>query len=111
MLPLIAFLGFLVSLLLQYQRQLSVIGTLCSQGSQFVLDQLLARLVYYLVAGWSLVILISTLASALLIAIGLIYWFTGFAPFKGRRMVVGGVILFIAMQWLSFNPPWRLILG
>jgi len=89
----------------------SVISTFCSQGSQFPLDQLLAQLTYYLVAGWGLVILIGTFASALLIALGFIYWFTGFEPFKGRRMVVCGVILFIAMQWLSLNPPWRLILG
>jgi len=111
MLPLIVFFAFVVGLLLQHQRQLSVIDTLCSQGSQLPLDQLLAQLVYYLVAGWGLVILIGTFASALLIAIGFIYWFTGFEPFKGKRMVVGGIILFIAMQWLSFNPPWRLILG
>jgi hypothetical protein len=111
MLPSIVFFAFLVGLLLPYQRQLSVIDTFCFQGSQLPLDQLLAQLVYYLVVGWGLVILIGTFASALLIAIGFIYWFTGFEPFKGRRMVVGGIILLIAMQWLSFNPPWRLILG
>jgi len=111
MLPSIVFFAFLVGLLLQCQSQLSVIDMLSSQGSQLPLAQLLGQLVYYLVAGWGLVILIGTFASALLIAIGFIYWFTGFEPFKGRRMVVGGIILFIAMQWLSFNPPWRLILG
>jgi hypothetical protein len=76
-----------------------------------VLGQLLTQLIYYLVTGWGVVILIGSFASALLIAIGFIYWVTGFEPFKGRRMVVGGIVLFIAMQWLAFNPPWRLVLG
>lgn len=88
-----------------------MINTFCSQESQLPLEQLLAQIIYYLVTGWGLAILIGSFASALLIAIGFIYWFTGFEPSKGRRMVVGGIILFIAMQWLSFNPPWRLILG
>lgn len=107
----IVFFAFLVGLLRKNREQPSVIDAFFSQGSQLLLSQLLAQLVYYLVAGWGLVILIGTLASALLIAVGFIYWFTGFEPFKGRRMVVGGIILFIVMQWLSFNPPWRLILG
>jgi hypothetical protein len=57
------------------------------------------------------VILFGTFTSALLIAIGFIYWFTGFDSKKGRKMVIGGILLFIAMQWLAFNPPWLLILG
>jgi len=81
------------------------------QGADLPLDQLLDKLVSYLIAGWGLVILIGSFASAILIAIGFIYWFTGFETLKGRRMVVGGIILFIAMQWLAFNPPWQLILG
>jgi hypothetical protein len=83
----------------------------CYQGSQLVLEQLLAQLIYFLVTGWSLVILFGTFASALLIAIGIVYWFTGFDAPKGRRMVVGGIILFVAMQWLALNSPLQLILG
>jgi hypothetical protein len=64
-----------------------------------------------LLTGWRIVILIGTFASALLIAMGFIYWFTGINTKKGRNMVIGGIILFIAMQWLAFNPPWQVILG
>ena len=85
--------------------------TLIFQGSQLPLQQLLEQLTYYLITGWGIVILIGTFAAALLIAIGFIYWFSGIDPKKGKNMVIGGVILFIAMQWLAFNPPWQVILG
>lgn len=81
------------------------------QEQEFPLESFFQQLLQYLVTGWGIIILIGTFASALLIALGFIYWFTGFEPRSGRRMVIGGIILFIAMQWLAFNPPWQLILG
>jgi hypothetical protein len=81
------------------------------QGSLPLLQQLLEQLTYYLIIGWWIVILIGTFAATLLIALGSIYWFTGVDSKKGKNMVIGGVILFIAMQWLAFNPPWQAILG
>jgi len=80
-------------------------------SSDLPFEQLLNQLIYYLITGWGIVILIGSFASAILIAVGFIYWFTGFDQIKGRRMVVGGIILFIAIQWLAVNPPWQLILG
>jgi hypothetical protein len=84
-------------------------ATLFLQDSNLPLQQLLEQLTFYLITGWGLVILIGTFAAALLIAIGFIYWFTGVDPKKGKNMVIGGIILFIAMQWLAFNPPWQYI--
>jgi hypothetical protein len=81
------------------------------QGSSLLLQSLLEQLTYYLITGWGIVILVGTFASALLIALGFIYWCTDVDPKKGRKMVIGGIILFIAMQWLAFNPPWQVILG
>lgn len=81
------------------------------QGSQSLLQNLLEKLTYYLITSWEIIILVGTFASALLVALGFIYWFTGVNSKKGRNMVIGGIILFIAMQWLAFNPPWRVILG
>jgi hypothetical protein len=57
------------------------------------------------------VILVGTFASALLIAVGFIYWLTGVNPKKGRNMIFGGILLFIVMQVLAFSPPWQIILG
>lgn len=81
------------------------------QSSELPLEQLFANLIQYLITGWGIIILIGSFASAILIAVGFIYWFTGFDQLRGRRMVVGGIILFIAIQWLAVNPPWQLILG
>lgn len=81
------------------------------QGSLPLLQQLLEQLIYYLIIGWGIVILIGTFAATLLIALGFIYWFTGMDSKRGKNMVIGGVILFIAMQLLAFNPPWQAILG
>ncbi|MFX0169308.1 MAG: hypothetical protein ACFE89_08155 [Candidatus Hodarchaeota archaeon] len=81
------------------------------QGLQLPLQGLLDLLIYYLNTGWGIVILIGTFASAILIAVGFIYWCTGLNPKKGRKMVIGGVILFVTMQWLAFNTPWQVILG
>lgn len=85
--------------------------TLIIQGSPFPLQNLLEQLTNYLITGWGLVILFGTFASALLIAVGFIYWFTGVDPKRGRKMVLSGIILFFTMQWLAFNPPWQIILG
>jgi len=79
------------------------------QGS--LLQNLLEQLSSYLITGWGFVILIGTFASALLIAFGFIYWFSGLDTKKGKKMVIGGICLFIVMQWLAFCPPWQLILG
>lgn len=75
----------------------------------FPFDALFNQIQYYLMNGWYIIVLVGSFASALLIAIGLIYWFSGYEVNKGRRMLIGGIILFIAMQWLSFNPPWQFI--
>lgn len=81
------------------------------QGFGISLDSLFSQLVYYLTNGWGLIVLVGSYASAILIAIGFIYWFSGFETNKGRRMVVGGIILFVVMQWLVVNPPWQFLLG
>lgn len=84
---------------------------LIGRGLELLLASLLEQLTGYLLAGWGVIILAGSLASVLLVLLGLIYWFTGYKSSNGRRMVVGGIILFIVMQWLALNPPWQLILG
>ncbi len=81
------------------------------QGSGSLLESIYQQLVGYLLTGWGIVILVGTFGSALLIALGLIYWFSGIGTQRGRKMLIGGIILFLAMQWLALNPPWSLILG
>jgi hypothetical protein len=81
------------------------------QGFGISLSDLFSQLQYYLTNGWGIIILVGSFASAILIAVGFIYWFSGFETNKGRRMVIGGIILFVVMQWLAVNPPWQLLLG
>lgn len=81
------------------------------QGFGISISGLFSQLVYYLTNGWGIIILVGSFTSAILIAVGFIYWFSGFETNKGRRMVVGGIILFVVMQWLAVNPPWQLLLG
>ncbi|MFW9830176.1 MAG: hypothetical protein ACFFD8_00110 [Candidatus Thorarchaeota archaeon] len=85
--------------------------TLIFKQSPLPFQQLLEQITYLLITGWGIVILVGTFASAILIAAGFIYWFTGVNPKKGRNMVIGGIVLFVTMQWLALNPPWQLILG
>ena len=79
------------------------------QGS--LLENLLEKLTLVLITSWGIVILVGTFASALLVAFGFICWFTGFDSKKGKKMIIGGIFLFIIMQWLAINPPWQFILG
>ncbi|MFW9935309.1 MAG: hypothetical protein ACFFDU_07380 [Candidatus Thorarchaeota archaeon] len=101
------FLGVFVAIRKKMKGETAIL----LQASQLQFQNLLEQITYYLIVGWGVVILFGTFASALLIAIGFIYWFTGFDSKKGRNMVIGGILLFIAMQWLAFNPPWLVILG
>ncbi|MDO8124231.1 MAG: hypothetical protein Q6364_07620 [Candidatus Hermodarchaeota archaeon] len=79
--------------------------------SNLSFQQLLEQIEYYLLTGWNLLLLIGIFNAVLLIALGLINWFTGSNPKKGKKMVLGGIILFIAIQWFVFNPPWQYIFG
>lgn len=79
------------------------------QGS--LLQNLFEQITFILITGWGIVILVGTIASALLVAFGFIYWFTGLDTKKGKKMAIGGIVLFFVMQWLAINPPWRVILG
>jgi hypothetical protein len=81
------------------------------QGSPFPLQNLIEQLTYTLITSWGLVILVGSFASALLIAIGFISWLSGISTKRGKRMLIGGVILFFVMQWLGLNPPWLILLG
>jgi len=86
-------------------------ATFILQVSNLPLQQLPEQLSYYLITGWSFIILIGTFNAVLLIAMGFFYWFTGVNPKKGQKRVIGGIILFITMQWLAFSPPWQFIFG
>ena len=81
------------------------------QGPLFPLQSLMEQLTYVLITSWGIVILVGTFASALLIAIGFISWLSGIGTRRGKRMIIGGVILFFVMQWLALNPPWLILLG
>ncbi|MFX1301427.1 MAG: hypothetical protein ACFFDE_10900 [Promethearchaeota archaeon] len=79
--------------------------------SKLSFQQLLEQITHYLLTGWNLILLIGIFNAVLLITLGLINWFTGANPKRGKKMVLGGIILFIAIQWLVFNPPWQYFFG
>jgi hypothetical protein len=79
--------------------------------SNLSFQQLLEQIVYYIFTGWNLLLLIGIFNAALLIALGLINWFTGANPKRGKKMILGGIILFVVIQWFVFNPPWQIIFG
>jgi hypothetical protein len=85
--------------------------TITFPKSNLSFQQLLEQIEYYLITGWNLLLLFGIFNAVLLIALGLINWFTGANPKRGKKMVLGGIILFIAIQWVVFNPPWQYIFG
>ena len=67
-------------------------------GAQLLLDPLLGLFVQYLILAWGIILFIGDFIAATLIALGLIMWLSGWKPARGRQMVLGGVVLFIAMD-------------
>jgi len=58
-----------------------------------------------LVAIWNITLLIGNFAAVLAIAIGFIMWGTNYDSHGGKKLIVGGVILLIAMIYLTQYPP------
>lgn len=75
-------------------------------GAQPPLDPLIGQFVQYMILAWSIILFVGNLIAASLIALGVIYWLAGWNPSRGKQMVIGGIVLFIAMQWMTFSTPW-----
>jgi len=75
-------------------------------GAQFPLDPLIGHFIHYLIITWGLILFTGNFIAATLIALGILFWLSGWKPSRGRQMVVGGIVLFIAMQWMAFSAPW-----
>jgi hypothetical protein len=73
---------------------------------QLPLDTLIAQFIHYLVIAWGVILFIGNFIAAMLIALGVIFWLSGWKPSRGRQMVLGGIVLFIAMQWMALSTPW-----
>ena len=58
-----------------------------------------------LVTIWSITLLIGNFAGVLAIAIGFIMWGTNYDSHGGKKLIVGGIILLIAMIYLTQYPP------
>lgn len=67
--------------------------------------EILKDVTYNLVLLWNVIILIGNFASIFSIALGFIFWATGYDTRAGKKMIVGGIILFLAITYLSNNPP------
>jgi len=67
--------------------------------------EILEEISYNLALLWNIIILIGNFASIFSIALGFIFWATGYDSRSGKKMIVGGIILFLAITYLSNNPP------
>ena len=65
------------------------------------LDNLLSQLVQI----WSITLLVGNFAAILAIAVGFIMWGTNYDAHNGKKMIIGGIILLIAMIYLTQYPP------
>lgn len=59
-----------------------------------------------MVLAWSMFLFVGNLIATIFIGLGVIYWLTVWNPSRGKQMVFGGIVLFIAMQWMAFATPW-----
>ncbi len=75
-------------------------------GAQPPLDPLIGHFVHYMILAWGIILLVGNFIAAIFIASGVIYWLTGWNPSRGKQMVIGGIVLFIAIQWMAFTTPW-----
>ena len=75
-------------------------------GTQLPLDTLIGHFVHYMILAWSIILFVGNLMAAIFIALGVIYLLAGWNPSRGKQMVIGGIVLFIAMQWMAFTTPW-----
>jgi hypothetical protein len=75
-------------------------------GNQFPLNSLFGQFIQYLILAWGIILFVGNFMAATFIALGIIYWLSGWKPSRGKQMVVGGFVLFIAMQWMAFTTPW-----
>jgi hypothetical protein len=75
-------------------------------GLQLAIDLLLGQFIHYLLIAWGVILFIGNFIAVVLIALGVIFWLSGWKPSRGRQMVVGGIVLFVTMQWIAFSTPW-----
>ncbi|MFW9935692.1 MAG: hypothetical protein ACFFDU_09375 [Candidatus Thorarchaeota archaeon] len=85
------------------ERQMKTKAILCLQ---LPIDLLLEQFIHYLLIAWGVILFIGNFTAVVLIALGVIFWLSGRKPSRGRQMVVGGFVLFFAMQWMAFTAPW-----
>ena len=74
-------------------------------GAQPPLDSLIGQFLHYMILAWSLILFVGNIIAVIFIALGFIYWLAGWNPSRGKQMVIGGIVLFIAMQWMAFTTP------
>jgi hypothetical protein len=57
--------------------------------------------------AWDILMYLGNFGGIFLLGFGALLWFSGFDTYKGRRMVLGGIIMIIAFSYLgALNPPF-----
>ncbi|MFX1540725.1 MAG: hypothetical protein ACFFBX_08120, partial [Promethearchaeota archaeon] len=78
-------------------------------GGDMLITQFIEQLFLYLNLSWGVIILIGDLIAMFLIALGFISWLTDWQPIRGKRMIIGGILLFLIIQWMAISSPLMLI--
>ena len=73
------------------------------------LDQVIKLVENSLLKGWDLLLMVGIYVSLFTIGIGVILWLTGFDTVKGKRLLLGGIILCIIVHVLSSISPQEIV--
>ena len=73
-----------------------------------LITQLIQQLYLALALSWGVIILIGNFMALFLIAFGIVSWMSDWRATRGKRMVLGGIVLFLIMQWMAISAPFML---
>ncbi|MGQ4913653.1 MAG: hypothetical protein ACP6IU_02770 [Candidatus Asgardarchaeia archaeon] len=67
------------------------------------IDNVLSQVLQNLLTLWNTILILGNFIAVVSIVLGLIYWLTNYDTRDGKRMVIGGIILFILLNYIAQN--------
>ncbi|RLI64173.1 MAG: hypothetical protein DRO67_04500 [Candidatus Asgardarchaeum californiense] len=67
------------------------------------IDNMLSQVLQNLLTLWNTILILGNFIAVVSIVLGLIYWLTNYDTRDGKRMVIGGIILFILLNYIAQN--------
>jgi hypothetical protein len=75
------------------------------QEANLFYTQIIEQFYMFLVFSWGIIILLGNFVALFLIAVGFVSWLSDWHPIRGKRMIIGGILLFLIMQWMAVSSP------